>query len=542
MDEDLCILEQEYCPPIDPGLISAIYFDYAGQENAIGSARQLLDVLKATAAEEALTDFNPSGYNETPGHESPEKLSTDAESNADTWATQTVLTDISNLSNDMTILSLSARSVSGSEGSNDGGYFKDTEHFDTPTKELLLAETFPSLSLEKITYTLKKCGNDFSKATDELLNHVYFEDTRTSPIEGGSVVKGIDAFSEDHHVPHRGKKGKAKKKKKLTVYSTDTAYSSEPDTLRAPPTNRWQNTSRDVEFITSRTSLSAKSVSSLYHTNGASLSATLLEIVRKDIKAHEKDGEPDAALVQDAIVLNADFTTLDLEHALALVRLATPSTTKAHELAKALTEQPASETGGKGGIKLDLRYAPINLSDPTSESSKLPTLTPSARPRDAASTARARSEAFQNASAAYRKGRSTPLMKAVAGYYAQEGRDLNANLKAMSAAEADAFVSSQSGPAYLDLHGVTVADATRIAKQRTQIWWDGLGEKRIPSWSGAGKRGGGEAYTIITGLGRHSEGGRGKLGPAVARTLVKEGWKVEINSGELLVTGLARRR
>ncbi|KAH7346069.1 hypothetical protein BKA66DRAFT_323397 [Pyrenochaeta sp. MPI-SDFR-AT-0127] len=538
MDEDLCILEQEYCPPIDPGLISAIYFDYVGQDNAIGSARQLLDSLKATAAEEALTDFNPSGYSESPGDNSPGKHSTDADSNADVWATQTVLTDNSNLSNDPSTLSVSDRSANESEGS----YFKDTQHFDAQTKELLLAETFPSLSVAKIAYTLRKCGDDFSKATDELLNQVYFEAARTSPTEEGSIVKGIDAFSEDHHIPQRGKKGKSKKKQRVPLYGTDTAYSSESDVATTSPANRWANSSRDVDFIASRTSLSTQTVSSLYHANGASLSATVLAVVRRDIKAHEKDGEPDAALVQDALALNEDFATIDLEHALALVRLASPSTVNAHGLAKALTEQPASETGGRGGIKLDLRYAPVNLSEPTPELSKLPTLAPSARPRDVASTARARSEAFQNASAAYRKGRSNPLMKAAAGYYAQEGRDLNANLKAMNAAESDLFVAAQSGPTYLDLHGVTVADATRIAKQRTQAWWQGLGERKIPEWSGSGKRGGGEAYRIITGLGRHSEGGRGKLGPAVAKALVNEGWKVEIESGELLVTGLARRQ
>ncbi|KAJ4377546.1 hypothetical protein N0V83_000371 [Neocucurbitaria cava] len=400
MDEDIRILEQEYCPPIDPGLISAIYFDYIGQENALGSARQLLDSLKATAAEEALTDFNPSGFSEAPDRDSPDKTSTDAESNADTWATQTATTDTSNLSNDISALGFGERSGTGSEASGEGGYFKDTEHFDVPTKELLLAETFPSLSLVKIAYTLKKCGNDFSKTTDELLNHVYFEDIRASPSEEGPIANGIDAFSEDHHVPQRGRKGKGKgKKKKQLDYSIETAYTSGSEASTAPPTNRWLNTTRDVEFITSRTSVSTKTVSSLYHTKGASLSATILELVRNNIKAHAKEGEPDAALVQDALTLNADFTTIDLEHTLALIRLAIPSTPNARDLAKALTtEQPAGETGGKGGggIKLDLRYAPINLSDPTSsEPLKLPTLAPSARPRDLASTARARSEAFK---------------------------------------------------------------------------------------------------------------------------------------------------
>ncbi|KAF2848629.1 hypothetical protein T440DRAFT_428244 [Plenodomus tracheiphilus IPT5] len=535
MDEDLRILEQEYCPPIDPSLISAIYSDYVGQEDAISSVRALLSSLKDSAAEEQLTDFEPSGFGGFV-QESPGKRSTDAES-ADTWATQTVSTDHSNLSSDFSALSVSGRS----EGSSSGGYFKETEHFDVQTKELLLAETFPNLRLDFVTRTLKKCNNDYDKATDELLNHVYFEEARATPSEDGPIAKGIDAFSEDHHVPHRGKKGKAKKQKKVNLADFDSVCSSESD---RPPANRWLNTQRDVDFITSRTDVPVHMASSLYHQHGASLSATILDIVRRNIKAHENETEPDPALVQDATALLADFPTIDVKHALALVRLTTPSTTRAYELGKALAQQPASETGGKGGIKLDFRYTPFNLSDPTLESttSKLPALAPSARPRDAASTARARSEAFQQASAAFRKGRSTPLMRAAAGYYAQEGRDLSANLRAMSAAEADTFVMSQSGPSYLDLHGVTVADATRIAKQRTQVWWNGLGEQKIPEWSGAGRRGGGEAFRIITGLGRHSEGGRGKLGPAVAKTLVNEGWKVVIEPGELFVTGLARRR
>jgi hypothetical protein len=183
----------------------------------------------------------------------------------------------------------------------------------------------------------------------------------------------------------------------------------------------------------------------------------------------------------------------------------------------------------------------VNLSEEDSQAPRLPSLAPSPRIYDSASLARARSDAFQQASAAYRKGKSTPLMRQAAGYYAQEGRDYNANLKAMSQVEADSFVATQSGATYLDLHGVTVANATRIAKQRTQAWWDGLGESKISQWGNA--RGGvGEGYRIVTGLGRHSEGGRGKIGPAVLKTLMSDGWKVEVGTGELRVTGLSRRR
>jgi hypothetical protein len=183
----------------------------------------------------------------------------------------------------------------------------------------------------------------------------------------------------------------------------------------------------------------------------------------------------------------------------------------------------------------------VNLAEEEPTSSRLPTLAPSARFHDTASLARARGDAFQQASAAYRRGKSTPLMRQAAGYYAQEGRDYNANLKAMSQVEADSFVMLQSGSNYLDLHGVTVANATRIAKQRTQAWWDSLGESRIREWGNA--RGGvGEGYRIVTGLGRHSEGGRGKLTPAVLKTLINDGWKVEVGTGELLVTGHSRRK
>lgn len=510
----------------------AIYSDVAGQPNALALAREFLDPIKASAAEEALTDFDPSGSSGGPvGQQN--RSGAENDSVTDSWATQTISTDTST--------SLGTFPGSGSDDRNGRRYIQDTESADAATKELLLAETFPKLRRELVAYTLKKCNNDFNKAIDELLNQTYFEDSKASSADEAPVAKGIDAFSEDYHIPQRGNKGKGKKKQRQngSVYRTDTG-SSESDP--SPTPNRWSNTSQDVEFITSRTNIPAKAVSSLYHENGASLSATILSLVRKDIEAHKKDREHDPALVQDAIALNEDFPTIDLEYALAVIRLTTPSTSKGHELAKALTQESRLETTNTGGIKLDLRYAPVDLSDPENRPVQLPALAPSATPRDANSIARARGEAFQQASAAYRKGKSTPLMKQAAAYYAQEGRNLSANLKAMSAFEADVFVSSQSGTSYLDLHGVTVADATRIAKQRTLLWWNSLGERRIPEWSGAGRRGGGENYRIITGLGRHSEGGRGKLGPAVTKALMQEGWKVEIDSGEILVTGLARRR
>lgn len=531
-------LQDEYCPAIDAAIVSAIFYDYVGQSDALVQARAILDLLKDDAAAEQLTEFDASGNSGALVNESPSKRSgEDADSNAESWATQTTLTDHSHISNEISSLSVGGRSGSGSDGSQDGGFWRGEEQYTTPKKETVLAETFPNLRPELIAYTLQKAGNDLEQATDELLNHVYFEDSRSSPTEEGPVAKGIDAFSEDFHVPQKSKRSKNKKRQRVSLSTLSSANTSDSESLTSP-TNRWHNTSRDVDFIVSRANLPYKTVSSLYHNNGASLSATVLTIVRKDIAAN-KGKEPDAALVQDALGVNEDFPSIDLEYALALVRVAEPSVTKARDLAKALIEQPASETGGKGGIKLDLRYAPVNLTDPTSESTRLPALAPSARLHDTVSLAQARGDSFQQASAAFRKGRSTPLMRQAAAYYAQEGRDYNANLKAMSQIEADALVSSQSGTTYLDLHGVTVANATRIAQQRTQAWWDGLDERRIREW-GSTRGGVGEGYRIVTGLGRHSEGGRGKLGPAVFKVLNSDGWKVVNGTGELVVMGKRR--
>ncbi|KAH6629020.1 hypothetical protein C7974DRAFT_335323 [Boeremia exigua] len=534
MDDHLSILEQEYCPPIDPALVAAFYSDFANAHDALEQTRELLDPIKASAIAEQATDFDASGSSGGPVRDKP---ISDLDSNADTWATRTTLTDATHLSGDFATLSVDGRSAEGSEESWEGGYYKDTEQFDTKTKEQLLADTFPNLRPELVAYTLKKCNDDFGKATDELLNHAYFEDARISPSEeAGPVAKGIDAFFEGHHVPQKSKKGKGKKKQKLSLYDVSSADSSGTDMSSPATPNRWQNSSRDVEFITARTKLSAKVVSSLYHEKAASLSATILAFVNKDMKAHEGQ-EPEAGSVVDAMALNADFPSIGLNQAVALVRLADGSPDKARDMAKALTEQPASETGGKGGIKLDFRYAPVNLDDDAPVASKLPDLPSSIRPHTTASVAFRRNEAFDKAAAAHRRG---GYMKAAAGYYAQEGRNYNANVKVMNQADADALVAQQSSSTILDLHGVTVADATRIARQGTNTWWNSLGEKRIAEYGGA--RGGVGSYKIVVGLGRHSADGRGKLGPAVVKALVKEGWKVEVGSGELLVTGVNKRR
>ena len=98
-------------------------------------------------------------------------------------------------------------------------------------------------------------------------------------------------------------------------------------------------------------------------------------------------------------------------------------------------------------------------------------------------------------------------------------------------------MATQSSGSECDLHGVSVKDGVRIARDRVEAWWEGGGRE----WARAGKVQGGGGYRVVTGVGRHSEGGKGRLGPAVGGMLVREGWKVEVGEGVLVVRGRVRR-
>jgi len=123
-------------------------------------------------------------------------------------------------------------------------------------------------------------------------------------------------------------------------------------------------------------------------------------------------------------------------------------------------------------------------------------------------------------------------MGGVAAYYSELGRTADSQLKSARSATADALVAGQSSMTQLDLHGVNVQDGKRIAKERVTSWWHELGESRISG------RGVATQYNIVTGVGYHSEGGRGKLAPAILKMLMKDGWKVQVGTGVLTVTGV----
>ncbi|KAI9818910.1 MAG: hypothetical protein M1827_007731 [Pycnora praestabilis] len=551
MAESVIQLEKEYCPPIDSALFSAILSDYENlHEQAIQEIRSILDALKASALEEEATDFDPSGsrgINASETQETESGISDRAESCPEHGgdAGSKSETDLTSLSRSLSSFNFKAGQTSDSEGEQDvsNGDILKLEELDSQSKEALLKEMFPNVKEFSISYTLKKCDEIFSRTVEELLNQVFLEDENRDGKKIGA--KGIEAFAEANGAT-RGRKVKGKRKKRYNMLGERRASSlpapvADQDMNGGVGSGKWEKAQRDVEFICSRTSLPLQVVSSTYHNDGASLPATihtLLESQSKDIPQITSD---DPIVQAHAFELGEDFPTIPASQLTTLVRLSHPSTAAAHELAKELITRPQRK--GPSGIEIITRYSPIELSEiskrsnPHSSSSPNTNLSLPSATALASSYNLARQTAFTQASAAYRRGKSDHLMGAAAGYYSSIGRDFDAKAKNYSAAAADALVSSQSNRMELDLHGVSVKDAVRIARERVTMWWVALGDSRIGGGSSSIR-----AFRIVTGLGRHSEGGRGRIGPAVGKMLVREGWKVQVGEGVVTVTGIAKVR
>lgn len=88
----------------------------------------------------------------------------------------------------------------------------------------------------------------------------------------------------------------------------------------------------------------------------------------------------------------------------------------------------------------------------------------------------------------------------------------------------------------IDLHNLTIMEAKEVVLEAAERWWEK--EKTRAAYAGTPDGGAGamqraktfvpaRQLTVITGVGRHSAGKMGVLGPAVANTLEEHGWRVE---------------
>ena len=136
---------------------------------------------------------------------------------------------------------------------------------------------------------------------------------------------------------------------------------------------------------------------------------------------------------------------------------------------------------------------------------------------------------------------------AVAGHYALQARQAAERVREWEMRAARMVVHGQLEQTghTIDLHHLTIQEASALSIEAVERWWarqkvkgyDGIvaGSNQKPLTFAPGR-----PLTIVTGVGRHSAGKRGVLGPAVANVLEGAGWRVDRGStgqGYLVVRG-----
>ena len=537
-DDELIGLQREFCPPIDPALLYALQEDYdLTDKSALATLRALLQDIKDSAETEGIPIFDPSASRAKSQTSTTEGSPERARSwHGDALSDETDLTTVSR--------SLASCSTDGKRYDGIASNTKDVSNLEDDGLDDLLEEDklpalqdmFPAIKAFDIEYALKKAGNNFGKAVEDLLNQSFFEEER---LKGGMpiVQKGIDGFvgSGQDDSP-RGRRARGKRKKQNRRTSSTPAPESENSVSGPSPKGRWDRGREEIEFLAQRIHIPRQTLASIYHKSGASLPPTIAALCSS---TDSTKSNPYLAYASPSVLnanvkeLSREFPSLTQEQVGSLIRMTHPSTASAHELVRALLVS-AYDSVGTTHITPQYSPRPRTPPSPITKDVHSPKPLPVSSP---ANLANVRSTAFSQANVAFKKSKSKPLMAGAAAYYSSVGRDAAAQLARHDAIVADALVSRQSRVGEVDLHGVSVRDAVRITISKVEEWWDG----GAAEWARQGKVQGDGGLRIVTGIGRHSEGGRPKIGPAVGAMLVKEGWKVEVGQGVVLVRGRARK-
>jgi hypothetical protein len=508
-----------FCPPLDEALFYAIASEYDLPHDR-DSLVDVLDNLKASAIEQENADFDPSGTG-GPSH-----------AQDTTNVSRTTPEDAS--SNGVTSITTGLSDLNYKDGDSLG------HELDSATPELKitwLQNVFPDIPRTELTIVLESHAGSLDKATDELLNLSFLNQGDESYSKPKPVLKGIDAFIEDGQLARKGRR-KRNRTKDSSRASSVASFGAESDSGY----NVWSTMSEDVEYICSRTKLSPQVVRSAYHSSGARLGRTIQALAQKEGAQYDSAHEKDPILEIQLAEFQSQFGDVPKSYMYGLLSLARNIPSATQELLEAMTAPAESQE--QDTLTPVIHYTPVNLKedgDGAFETVTRPTRTAVGSPYVrgvAASHHAAASQSFSQASSAFRKSKSDRLMGGAAAYYSQVGHENIKRAKELRASEADSLVERQSSSTVLDLHGVSVADAVRIASNRAQGWWEGLGDTRYAPGGGGPARAG---FRIVTGVGSHSKNHAPKIGPAVSKMLIREGWKVEIGHGELIVTGKARR-
>lgn len=419
---------------------------------------------------------------------------------------------------------------------------------------------FPKQTQFTLKTTLDKCQGDVDKAVDELLNRVFLsedpEEVRVRSIDGFDT--GINVNVGGGKKKRRNRKGKAKGNENQPP-SHQRSVSLPNENTDSSASNHWESMSYEIKHLAASLNLPEKTVASVYHSCGRAIAPTIVALLDNNVPS-TISLEP--SHLEQLHELSAEFgSDVKVDHLETLLKLCRENKVAVFELAEILAQHSIKPTIRFNTTSLSSAPPPLSparshhenidngwttvgpsyASPPTSPRS-------SHRPLNSHSTVQlltahttARNEAFAKAAASYRKSKSAPHMGGVASYYAQQGHRHNSQVQSIRDEMAERLVETNSKPDMLDLHGVTVQQAVKFARERTTDWW--VRQRRaLELAGGAGGAGWGrgavEPFHIVTGLGRHSKGGVPQLMPAVSKMLIRENWKIQVEQGHIVVYGV----
>ncbi|KAF4122110.1 Smr domain [Geosmithia morbida] len=420
-------------------------------------------------------------------------------------------------------------------------------------KFVILWDMFSELKEYDVKHALKKANGDFQSALDDLLNIQFLQST-------GQQQRGIDAFFQPDDTtagPAKGKKKKSKKGKRPISNTPESAVDSTSKEVLEKSQAKELKHQDEISFLSDRMNMPFDEVLKVYYRRKCSAGAAAAEIIDTYISLGITSEDEQAR--EQVKKLSAEYSNVPESHLSTLLQI-TGNPLSCNEIAALLSRYFIKNPWTQ---RLDLSHRITPLPDEDLEGPMGP-LSPAsnsdarisisgkagraaavaAKPsRSAASPAdlestigrisishQAKREASAYASQLYRRGASNSLYRQAAIVYRERAVEHTNNAHQLTSAAADLLVRQTSTKTSIDLHGVTVRDGTRIAREKARQWWDELGEFRS-------RRAQEQPLTIITGIGKHTASGVSQLRQAVAATLLRDGWKMRVETGRFVLTG-----
>ncbi|OLL26756.1 Smr domain-containing protein [Neolecta irregularis DAH-3] len=373
-----------------------------------------------------------------------------------------------------------------------------------PRDLAFLAMSFPRQKRHTIEYTLRECGGDIQKATDELLNREALDiEFRTA--DGHLLAFDELAVPDDIHFL-RKKKRKARRGQ-LNVGFVQLS-------TRDIHKTSWLTIQENADWISNEFQIPRETALSALHAH-TSVNQAINVLFGKvqNIKL------PTPYITQAALDIHTKYPKVSQERLEQLLVASKGDIDTSTKLVKLLHD------------KLDPPQVlckplpPKFATDSTESAAMVAAARPAACQDKVDFYTQKRNECFAKAAETFRK--SGPLFKTAAAAYSDQGKEYDLKAKVWSAKAREAILDNASKKPYeLDLHGLTITEALQLTRTKCNDWWS-----RVKVASDLKTVF--DPLLIIVGSGTRSQDGIAKIPSVTRRLLDREGWKYEESPGAL---------